>query len=363
MILALVWGIPLVRNVKIALARSDILRVTTTKASAIAHSNIALIKYWGRSLESDPNMNIPSNDSVSMTKHGIGDMNLQTHTTIEFSDAYDQDLAILNGEVLTGRSMERILGVVDYLREHANIDCGFKMVSRNDFPIQAGLASSASGFAALAIAAVSALGMDFSKETISTYARLGSGSAARSIHGGFVYWRKGTSHETSSAEQICGPDEFNMNAVIAIIHEGKKDVTSDAGHRSAFSSPFNEVRIKLAQEQARDIKEAILDDDFSKVGKIAEENCRYMHSVMLTSDPPLFYWHPDTLRLIKATEKIRKDGLECYFTIDAGPNIHYLCRSEDSHELQKLLEKEEGVDKTIRVEPASDSYVTEEHLF
>jgi diphosphomevalonate decarboxylase len=298
-----------------------------------------------------------------MTKYGIRGMNLQTHTTIEFSDAYDEDMAILNGEVLTGRSMERVLRVVDCLRKRVGVDYGFEMMSQNDFPVQAGLASSASGFAALAIAVVSALGMDFSKEKISTYARLGSGSAARSIHGGFVYWNKGTSHETSFAEQICGPDEFNMNAVIAIIHEGKKDVTSDVGHRSAYTSPFNEVRIKMAQEQARNIKKAVLDDDFSKVGKIAEENCRYMHGVMMTSNPPLFYWHPGTLRLIKATEEIRKDGLECYFTVDAGPNIHYLCRSEDSHELQKLLEKREGVDKAILVEPASDSYVTEEHLF
>ena len=333
------------------------------KASAIAHSNIALIKYWGRSLESDPNMNIPSNDSVSMTKNGIGDVKLQTHTTIEFSDAYDQDLALLNGEVLIGRNMERILRVVNHLRKQVNLDYCFKMMSKNDFPIQAGLASSASGFAALAIATVTALGKDFSKEKISKIARLGSGSAARSIHGGFVYWNKGTSHETSFAEQICGPDEFNMDAVIAIIHEGKKDVTSDIGHRSAHTSPFNEVRIKLTQEQAKDIKKAILDDDFSKVGKIAEENCKYMHTVMMTSNPPLFYWHSDTLRLIKATEEIRKDGLECYFTIDAGPNIHYLCRSEDSHELQKLLEKKERVNKTILVKPASDSYVTEEHMF
>ena len=334
------------------------------KSSAIAHSNIALIKYWGRSRDCDPCLNIPSNDSVSMTKCGSSqDTHLQTHTTIDFSDAYEEDIAFLEGEILTGRDMERILRVVNPLRECANVDYMFKMMSRNDFPTRAGLASSASGFAALAIAAVDALGIDFSKEEISTYARLGSGSAARSVHGGFVYWSRGVSHETSLAEQICGPDEFDMCTVIAIVHQGKKDVTSDVGHESAYSSPFNEVRIRKSQEQAKDIKKAILDDDFSGVGRIAEENCKYMHVVMMTSNPPLFYWHPDTLRLIKSVQKIRKEGPECYFTVDAGPNVHCLCRREDTYELQKVLEKMECVNRTISAKPADDSFVTKEHLF
>jgi len=299
-----------------------------------------------------------------MTKHGLpDDMHLQTHTTIDFSEAYEEDIAILEGEVLFGREMERILRVVNPLRKCATVDYKFKMMSRNDFPTQAGLASSASGFAALAIAAVNALGIDFSREEISTYARLGSGSATRSIHGGFVCWNKGNSHETSFAEQICSPDEFNMNAVIAIIHEGKKDVTSDAGHEIAHTSPFNDVRIKKSQEQAKEIRKAILNDDFSKVGKIAEENCKYMHAVMMTSDPPLFYWHPDTLKLVKLIQRIRRAGLECYFSIDAGPNVHCLCRPEDTYEIQKQLEEMEGINRTILVRPADDSSIIKEHLF
>jgi diphosphomevalonate decarboxylase len=334
------------------------------KASAIAHSNIALIKYWGRSRDHDPNMNIPSNDSVSMTKHGLADdIHLQTHTTIDFSEKYQEDTANLDGAALTGRNMDRILRVVDPLREYAGVDAKFRMMSSNDFPTQAGLASSSSGFAALAIATVNALNIDFTKEEISKYARLGSGSAARSIHGGFVYWNKGNSHDTSFAQQICGPNEFDINAVIAIVHEGKKEVTSDIGHKSAYTSPFDAVRIRKSEEQAKEIKKAILDDDFTKVGEIAEENCKYMHAVMMTSTPPLFYWNPDTLRLIKSTQQMRREGLECYFTIDAGPNVHYFCRSEDTYELQKMLEEIEAVRKTILVKAANDSQVTKEHLF
>jgi diphosphomevalonate decarboxylase len=334
------------------------------KASAIAHSNIALVKYWGRSQDHDPDLNIPSNDSVSMTKHGLAhDIHLQTHTTIDLSDNYAKDTVNLNGEVLIGRSMDRILRVVDSLRKYANVDLKFRIVSKNDFPTQAGLASSSSGFAALAIATAKALDIDFTKEEISKYARLGSGSAARSIHGGFVYWNKGNSHETSFAQQICGANQFNMNAVIAIVHEGKKEVTSDVGHKLAYTSPFNAARIEKSEEQAREIKKAILDDDFTKVGEIAEENCKYMHAVMMTSTPPLFYWNPDTLRLIKSTQKMRRNGLDCYFTIDAGPNVHYFCRPEDALEAQKMLEKIDGVSRTILVEPANNSHVTKEHLF
>jgi len=334
------------------------------KSSAIAHSNIALVKYWGRSPEHDPALNIPINDSISMTKYGLtDDTRLQTHTTIEFSEAYEKDIAMLGKEILTGRGMQRVLSVVNPLRERAKVDYKFKMMSKNDFPTQAGLASSASAFAALAISTVDALGLRLSKEEISTYARLGSGSAARSIHGGFVWWHKGNSHETSHAEQICGPDKFNIAAVIAIIHEGKKDVTSDAGHESASTSPFNKVRVEISQEQSDEIRKAILGNDFAKVGQIAEENCMNMHLVMMTSTPALVYWHPDTLRVIESVRRMRREGLECYFTIDAGPNVHCLCRTEDVDEVQKLLEKIEGVTKTIPVKSADDSYVTEEHLF
>lgn len=333
------------------------------KSSAIAHSNIALIKYWGRSGVHDSGLNIPSNDSVSMTTLGVSDdIHLQTHTTIDFSDVYEKDTAFLEGAILTGRTMERVLKVINPLRKVVDVSHKFKMMSRSDFPIQAGLASSASGFAALAIAAVDALGIDFSKEEISTFARLGSGSAARSIHGGFVYWSQGSSHETSFARQICDLDGFGMSAVIAILHEGKKDVTSDVGHQSAHTSPFDRVRTSISQKQAKDIEKAILDDDFSEVGKISDESSRYMHAIMMTSDPPLFYWHPNTLKLIKLLQKTR-ESLECYSTVDAGPNVHCLCRQEDAYELQKILDETGYVEKTIAVRPADDSHVTKAHLF
>ena len=334
------------------------------KSSAIAHSNIALIKYWGRSPHHDPNLNIPLNDTVSMTKQGLTDgIHLQTHTTIEFSADYDKDTVIMENQLVEGRNFERIVRVIDHLRAIAKTDYRFKLVSQNDFPTQAGLASSASAFAALTIAAADALKLKLSKKELTKIARLGSGSAARSIYGGFVYSYGGNSHETSFAEQICARDCFDLNAVIAVVDEAKKDVTSDQGHSLAHTSPFNEIRIKKSQQQAKEIRKLILENDFNQVGQIAETNCLYMHTVMMTSHPSLFYWKPITLNIMKTIQKSRNQGLPCYFTIDAGPNVHCLCQSRNLYELQKLVEKIEGVKKTILVEPADDAFVTKEHLF
>ncbi len=334
------------------------------KSSAIANSNIALVKYWGRSPHHDPSLNIPLNDTVSMTQKGMNkNIHLQSHTTIDFSEAYKQDTAVLNGKNLYGLGMDRVLRVVNSLRECANTSHKFKMISRNDFPTRAGMASSASGFAALSLAAAHALNLRLTKQKLSTYARLGSGSAARSVYGGFVYWHKGSSHHTSYAEQICSPNEFEMNCIVAIIHEGQKEITSDKGHESAHTSPLNDARVKKSQQQAKTIRKAILDDDFTKVGRIAEENCKYMHVVMMTSQPPLFYWHPNTLRLIKSIPAIRNKGLEWYFTIDAGPNVVCLCRPEHVFELRKVIEKTGYAKRTIVAKPANEPFITEQHLF
>ena len=335
------------------------------KSSAIAHSNIALIKYWGKWNKTSPELNIPLNDNVSMTKYGLSEnTHLQTHTTIEFSEDFRENKAILNNNILKGRDLERILKIIKPLKKLKKIDYNFKMISFNDFPTQAGLASSAAGFAALTIATAKALSLDLTREELSTFARLGSGSAARSIHGGFVYWHRGSSHETSYAEQICGPNDFDINAIIAIIDKGKKDVTSDVGHESSKTSIFNTVQVKKSHEQAEEIKKAILDDDFKKVGMIAEKNCIYMHAVMMTSEPALFYWNPLTLKIIKKVLQIRKsEKLDCFFTIDAGPNVHCLCRPEIIEYVQNMLGNIEGIEESILVKPANDSYTTNKHLF
>ncbi|MBN1155745.1 diphosphomevalonate decarboxylase [candidate division KSB1 bacterium] len=334
------------------------------KASAIAFSNIALVKYWGRSAEERSALNIPLNDTVSMTKYGLVDgICLQSHTTVEFSEQYDQDTAVLNSNPLRGSRIDRIRRVIDALRELAGIELKFMMQSRNDFPTMAGLASSASGFAALGLAAASALGLTMSREKLSSYVRLGSGSAARSVFGGFVYLYQGGSHETAYAEKICSCDEFDMSVAIAIIDENEKPVSSEEGHATAHSSPFNDIRIIKSQQQAEIVRKAILENDFTTVGRTAEENCKYMHAVMMTSDPPLFYWSPATLNVMKTIMKLRSAGMECYFTIDAGPNVHCLCHRSDLESVAREISGIDGVQRVVPAVAGKDAFVTDEHLF
>lgn len=344
------------------------------KSSALSHPNIALIKYWGRDPTQPSHLNIPTNDSISMTKETIkttsSNIELITHTTIKFAEKFDEDSGFLKSEnnliPFDKIQMKRIKKVVDPLRELADITLNFKMISENKFPTAAGLASSASAFAAIATCTNSALNLNLNKEELSTYARLGSGSAARSIHGGFVRWNKGYSHETSYAEQLCKCNEFDIAAVIAVISRGEKEVSSDVGISFSDTSAFNPIRVKESQKQAKKIANAIKNDDFNTVGKIAEKNCLYMHSVMMTSQPPLIYWNPDTLKVIKTITSKRKRGeTEFYFTVDAGPNIHCLCRVEDINKAQNML-REIGIPERniVKVRQAEfGSKVVDQHLF
>ncbi len=334
------------------------------KASAVSHSNIALIKYWGRQDDGGRGLNLPLNDNVSMTKEGIsGGSRLQSHTTVEFSGSMEKDTMALEGREISGRELERVRLVIDPLRRMAGVESHFRIGSVNDFPTAAGLASSAAGFSALALASSSALGLDLTREELSTWARLGSGSAVRSLHGGFVYWHKGSSHETSFAEKVCEGDHFSLNAVIVIVNEGRKGVSSDIGHEYAHTSPFNAIRADLSRKEALLVRSAILDDDLRTVGSIAERNSKYMHAVMMTSDMPLFYWQGETLKVIRSVHAMRERGLEVYFTIDAGPNVHCLCRPEDAPEVQKEMEGGGHVLRTIIARPAKDPHTVDEHLF
>lgn len=312
----------------------------------------------------NPALNLPLNDTVSMTKYGLAEkIHLMSHTTIDFSDIYTKDIAVLDQYLLDAHALERILSVVDPLRKLAGVGSKFFMRSRNDFPTKAGLASSASGFAALGIATAEALNLKLSREELSTYVRLGSGSAARSVFGGFVYLHEGNSHETAYAEQICACHDFDLSVVIAIVDANEKEISSDEGHRTAYSSPFHDVRIEKSQQQALLVKDAILRNDFTTVGRIAEENCKYMHAVMMTSDPPIFYWSATTLNVIKLIIQLRKEGLECYFTIDAGPNVHCLCHCSDMDLLADQLRKIAGVETVIPAIAADDILITNDHLF
>src|SRR3989339_1401000 len=205
------------------------------KATAIAPSNIAFTKYWGRK---DETLRLPENGSICMCLS-----NLLTTTTVEFSQGYQQDEVTINGGGLEAGEAKRIIKHLDRIRKPAGIDRKAKVVSNNNFPTGTGLSSSASGFAALTLAASKAAGLDLSEKDLSILARQGSGSACRSIPGGFVEWLDGDTSETSYAVQIFPPNHWDIIDIVAVVSENKKEVSTSVGQQSAQSSPFMEVRL------------------------------------------------------------------------------------------------------------------------
>jgi diphosphomevalonate decarboxylase len=212
----------------------------------------------------------------------------------------------------------------------------------------AGIASSASSFAALTLSAVKAAGTDLSEAELSCIARLGSGSASRSIPSGFVIWHQGNSHETSFAESFATPDYWDLVDVIAIISGEHKAVGSRQGHTSASTSDLQNARVNGAIERLKACQNAILARDFGAFADVVEYDSNLMHAVMMTSRPPLFYWLPTTLTVMDAVRHWRANGVQVCYTLDAGPNVHCICTRADADKVVQGLKSVDGV-KDVRL--------------
>ena len=327
------------------------------KATAMANANIALSKYWGKR---DKKLMLPQNSSISMTCDG-----LCTTTTVEFGN-YENDIVILNDEELQ-KEKEDIVAHINLIREIAGIKEKAKMVSESNFPIAAGLASSASGFAALTLAATSAAGMKLDEKDLSMLARRGSGSASRSIPEGFAEWHRGQKENGSDsyAESIVGKDHWkDFRMVTTIVTEAKKKVSSRAGMAQTVETcPYYDGWLKTVNDDLDKIREGIKKKDFSVVGLTAEQNCLKMHATMMTTKPSIIYWFAPTMEIIQNVQLWREEGLECYFTIDAGPNVKVMCLEKDEKEINKRLLELDGVIKTIICKPGDKAKLTDKHLF
>lgn len=302
---------------------------THPKATARAHPNIAFIKYWGNRNDT---LRLPANSSLSMNLTG-----LFTETTVTWDADLDEDQFILNGEPQSGAGHARVSAHLDVLRKRLQITQRATVESTNNFPTGAGVASSAAAFAALTVAGVAAAGAALSERELTTLARLGSGSAARSIPTGFVLWHMGDSHETSFAESIAPPDHWALVDVIAIVSTEHKSVGSTAGHRSALTSDLQNARVAGAQARLEIIIEALHQRDFSRFAEVVEHDSNLMHAVMMTSRPPLFYWKPASLTIMDAVRRWRAEGLQVCYTLDAGPNVHCICVRDDADEVSRRL--------------------------
>ena len=311
------------------LTSHELWRNTLAVATAHANSNIAFIKYWGNS---DNQLRLPANPSISMNLNG-----LFTKTTVRWDESLASDVLTLNHKGASGEALSRVSKHMDSLRDHLKLSVFADITSENNFPTGAGIASSASAFAALTVAAVAATDQNVSERTLTTLARLGSGSASRSVPDGFVEWYTGETHESSFAESFAPSDYWSLVDVIAIVSDAHKAVVSKVGHTSANTSDLQAARVSGARDRLQICKQAIIDQDFATFAEVVERDSNLMHAVMMTSKPPLFYWKPASLAVMGLVTKLRLEGINVCYTLDAGPNVHCLCLASDVENVQNAL--------------------------
>jgi diphosphomevalonate decarboxylase len=304
-------------------------------ASAQAQPNIALIKYWGKR---DIEQNLPAVSSLSVTLDS-----LWTKMSVEFSDSISADRLTVNAAA-DEKMLPRISACLDLVagsdrpRASINSDC--------NFPIAAGLASSASAFAALVVAASEAAGQSSDTLSLARTAGAISGSAARSLFGGFVELRAGDSN--IDVETIAEGDEWPLTVVIAVTEESAKPVSSgEAMIRSAETSPFYSSWIEQQPAELATAREAVLRRDFAQLAAVAEHNCLKMHSVMWGSRPPVVYWNSATLSSMEAVRRMQDDGHAVFFTIDAGPQLKAICLPDQADRVRSALDACSGVQRTL----------------
>ncbi len=279
---------------------------------------------------------------------------LFTRTTVSFQPSLGVDELIINGHEVTGKGLDRVSDILNVVRQSAGLGLKAEVVSENNFPTGAGIASSAAAFAALALASVRAAGLDWSESAVSRLARLGSGSASRSIPAGFVEWKMGADDLDSYAFSIAPPGHWALADCVAVVSAGHKATGSTEGHALAPTSPLQAARVADAHRRLDICRRAILERDFDSLAAVIEHDSDIMHAVMMTSQPALFYWKPATLAVMSAVREWRASGLPAAYTIDAGPNVHVICPQDFSSKVAELLKDLPGV-SSVLVAKAGDA--------
>jgi diphosphomevalonate decarboxylase len=325
------------------------------KATAIAHPNIAFIKYWGNR---DDELRLPANSSLSMN---LGD--LHTTTTVAFEEGLQQDEVTIDGQPAGEAARGRVSTHLDLVRRQAGLRAPARVVSRSNFPAGVGIASSASAFAALTLAACAAAGLDLTEAELSALARRGSGSACRSLPGGYTKWMMGRGNATSFAHSIAPASHWELRDLVVVVSREHKAVGSSRGHGLAVSSPLHAARLLAVPALLAACKRALLARDLEAMGILIEEDAVMMHAVMMTSRPALYYWAPATIGVIQAVQSWRAGGLPVYFTIDAGPNAHLICEAGNAAQVESRARTLPDVLDVLASGPGGPARLVEDHLF
>ncbi len=317
-----------------------------------ATPNIAVVKYWGKR---DNNLNLPENGSISVTM----DDSLRTITSVKFDASLGKDRLVLNGKEASQGELARASLVLGAIRKSAGIRHNALVASENNFPTGAGIASSASGFAALACAAADAAGLQAGDRQLSIFARLGSGSACRSVLGGFVEWRMGGRKDGSDsyAVQIAQASHWpSLRNIIAITNPEQKKIGSAAGMEiTAKTSNLYPERVKSRPKIITMMRKAILARNLPLFLELTMRESSHMHAVMMDSFPPIIYLNDISREIISRVHEFnRQKGVICAgYTFDAGPNAHVYTTERNAGEVERMLQEIEGVQKTLACRPGN----------
>lgn len=316
---------------------------------ARAHTNIALIKYWGKR---DKELFLPMNSSLSLTLDAF-----YTDTKVVFDDQLAEDSFYLNQTRQSAKEVKKISRFLDLFREYKGESRFARVESFNFVPTAAGLASSASAFAALALAAATALQLEMPLSELSTFARRGSGSSTRSLFGGFVEWEMGTGFSDSIARPIDSAD-WDIAMIVIAVDKGQKKVASREGmEHTVQTSPFYPAWVTTAKSDLQAMKKAIANRDFQQLGELTEHNAMKMHATTLSANPPFTYWTADSLRAQEAVRQVREElGIPAYLTMDAGPNVKVLCRASQQARLLEALAAHLPKEQLIACRPGSGAH-------
>jgi diphosphomevalonate decarboxylase len=328
--------------------------------TARAGTNIALVKYWGKR---DASLNLPAAGSLSLTLADLG-----SETTVRFAaDAGDldgHDRVLFAGVPAEPKFAARVQRFLSLVRARAGIHLPAEVATNNTVPTAAGLASSAAGFAALALAASRATGLRLSPAELSELARRGSGSAARSIFGGFVEMSAGTLADGSDAvaHELLNEAAWDVRLCVAITAEGAKAIGSTAAmERTALTSPYYQRWLSSVPVDLAEARAAVTKRDLAALGAVAERSALRMHACALAADPHILYWNAATVAAMATVKDLRAGGTSAFFTIDAGPHVKVLCRSVDAPHVEAALAATPGVMRVLVLAPGKGAHILNEN--
>ncbi len=321
----------------------------TGKASAIAYPIQGLVKYHGLR---DTVRRIPFHSSISLCTGPI-----HTHTTVEVLESGDST-AMIDGAEVGGRARDRINTVIHAIQEHTGDDRPFRMESQNDFPQYVGLGSSASGFAALTVAAAAAYGHQASPGKLSEYARLGAGSACRSVTGGVSEWANEGAR--SYSRQIHSGEGLDWRVVVPLV---RHEEPTEGVHQEVLTSPLFEARVAYIPDMIKRMHAALEANDLAAIGALAERDTLSLHAITMTSDSGHITWQPATIAVMRTVRQLRADGVPVWFSIDTGATAYLNTDAAHEQQVADAVRGLDGVADVLHLQPAGPARLVDEHLF